>query len=104
MNSSLLLCTVKPSRLGFTLKGKNLLLLEQILSCQSEFLSRRKAKMKMTESFPVELYTWTIFFRLFFPSKTIPKNLDPSYKIDLDLLACLGRVNLMLKQTFIGLT
>ena len=27
-----------------------------------------------------------------FPSKTIKKNLDPSYKIDLDLWDCLGRV------------
>ena len=27
----------------------------------------------------------------FFPSKTIPKNLDPSYNMDLDLWDCFGR-------------
>ena len=32
----------------------------------------------------------------FFPSKTIQKNLDLSYKTDLDLWDCLGRVNLVL--------
>ena len=32
----------------------------------------------------------------FFPSKTIQKNLDLSYKKDLDLLDCLGRVKLVL--------
>ena len=29
-----------------------------------------------------------------FPSKTIPKNLDPSYKMELELGDCLGRLNL----------
>ena len=37
---------------------------------------------------------------VFFPSKTIPKNLDPSYKIDLDLWDCLGRIKLILQQNF----
>ena len=32
----------------------------------------------------------------FFPSKTIPKYLDPSYKMDLDLWDCLGREILVL--------
>ena len=32
-----------------------------------------------------------------------PKNLDPSYKTDLDLWDCLGRVKLVLCQNFIGL-
>ena len=32
----------------------------------------------------------------FFPSQTIPKFLDPSYKIDLDLWDCLGRIKLVL--------
>ena len=41
--------------------------------------------------------------QLLFPSKAIPKNLDPSYKINLDLGDCLGRVKIILKQNFIGL-
>ena len=32
----------------------------------------------------------------FFPSKTNPKNLDPSYKAVLDLCDCLGKVKLLL--------
>ena len=32
----------------------------------------------------------------FFPSQNNPKNLDPSYKMDLDLWDCLGRVKLVL--------
>ena len=38
-----------------------------------------------------------------FPSKTIPKDLDPSYKTDLDLWDCLGKVKLVLYQNFTGL-
>ena len=34
--------------------------------------------------------------QIFFPSKNNPKVLDPSYKTDLDLLDCLGRVKLVL--------
>ena len=32
----------------------------------------------------------------FFPSKKYPKDLDPSYKMDLDPSDCLGRVKLVL--------
>ena len=32
----------------------------------------------------------------FFPFQTNPKNLDPSYKMELDLGDCLGRVELVL--------
>ena len=39
----------------------------------------------------------------FFSFQNNPKNLDPSYKIDLDLWDCLGRVKLILQQNFIGL-
>ena len=39
----------------------------------------------------------------FFPSKNNSKNLDPSYKMDLDLWDCLGRVKLVLQKNFIGL-
>ena len=38
-----------PSKLGFTLKGKNLLLEEQILSFKSESQLRREGKMKLAE-------------------------------------------------------
>ena len=40
----------------------------------------------------------TIFLRLkegVFSFQNNPPNLDPSYKMDLDLLDCLGRVNLI---------
>ena len=39
----------------------------------------------------------------FFTIQNNPKNLDPSYKMDLDLWDCLGRVKLVLQQNFIGL-
>ena len=32
-----------------------------------------------------------------------PKNLDPSYKMDLDIFDCLGRVKLVFYQNFIGM-
>ena len=39
----------------------------------------------------------------FFSFQNNPKDLDPSCKMDLDLWDCLGRVNLVLLQNFIGL-
>ena len=41
----------------------------------------------------------TVFFlryKIFFSFKNNPKNLDPSYKMDLDLWDCLGRVKFVL--------
>ena len=38
-----------------------------------------------------------------FPSQNNPKNLEPSYKTDLDLWDSLGRVKLILLQNFTGL-
>ena len=35
-----------------------------------------------------------------FPSKTMPKNLDPSYKMDQDLWDCLGRVKFVIIVKF----
>ena len=32
-----------------------------------------------------------------------PKDLNPSYKMDLDLYDCFGRVKLIVQQNFIGL-
>ena len=40
---------------------------------------------------------------VFFSFQNNPKNLDPSYKTDLDLWDCLGRVKPVLQQNFIGL-
>ena len=48
----------------------------------------------------------TIFFGCkteFYSFKDNPKNLDPSYKIDLDLWDCVRRVKLAIKQNFIVL-
>ena len=39
----------------------------------------------------------------FFSFQNNPKDLDPSFKTDLDLWDCLGRVKLVLLQNFIGL-
>ena len=39
----------------------------------------------------------------FFSFQNIPKLLDPSYKMDLDLWDCLGRVIFVLQQNFVGL-
>ena len=62
----------------------------------------------MLTSFCLEIYARKILY--FFAYKTEffsflnkPKNLDPSYKKDLDLWDCLGRVKLLLQQNFIGL-
>ena len=40
---------------------------------------------------------------VFFSFQNNPKNLDPSYKMDLDLWDCLGRVKPVLQQNCIGL-
>ena len=39
----------------------------------------------------------------YFSFQNNPKDLDPSYKMDLDLWDCLGWVKLVLQQNFIGL-
>ena len=39
----------------------------------------------------------------FFPSKSVKKSLDPSYKMALDLWDSLERVKLVLQPNFIGL-
>ena len=41
---------------------------------------------------------WSLFY-----FQNDPKNLDPSYKMDLDLWDCLGRVKLILQQNYIEL-
>ena len=53
---------------------------------------------------------WSSLYRIssvirqsFFFFQNNPKDLDPSCKMDLDLLGCLGRVNLVLQLNFIGL-
>ena len=40
---------------------------------------------------------------VFFSFQNNPKNLDPCYKMDLDLWDCLERVKLILQQNCIGL-
>ena len=40
---------------------------------------------------------------VFFSFQNNPKNLDPSYKTDLDLWDCLGKVKPVLQQNCIGL-
>ena len=50
----------KPFQKGSTLKGKNLLLMEQILSSKSLSPLRREAKMIMTELLPLGVYPLTL--------------------------------------------
>ena len=52
--------------------------------------------LNMTEIMYFFAYKMELFF---FQNK--PKNLDLSYKMDLDLCDCLGRVNLILQYNFI---
>ena len=40
---------------------------------------------------------------VFFSFQNNPKNLDPSYKMDIDLSDCLGRIKVILEQNFMGL-
>ena len=54
-------------------------------------------------SFAAENYHISSVMSFFFFLLNNPKNLDPSYKMDLDLWDCLGRVKLVLWQNFIGL-
>ena len=48
-------------------------------------------------------YRISLVMRQSFSFQNNPKDLDPSYKMDLDLWDCLGRVKLILKQNFIAL-
>ena len=62
---------------------------------------RKKGKKKKNNlDIPYFFAYKTVFY---FPSNTIPKNLDPSHKMDLDLWDCLGRVKLVLQKNCIGL-
>ena len=45
----------------------------------------------------------SIIRQCFFPFQNDPNNLDPSYKMDLDLWDCLGRIKLILWQNLMGL-
>ena len=58
------------------------------------------------EQFQTCIKTIPYFFAykiVFFSFQNSPKNLDPSYKMDLGLWGCLGRVKLVLQQDCIGL-
>ena len=46
------------------------------------------------------IYCISSVIRQFFSFQNNPRNLDPSYKMDLDLWDCLGRVKLILQQNF----
>ena len=63
-----------------------------------EWLGELKKKQKK-KRFPYFFAYKTVFFSF----QNNPKNLDPSYKMDLDLWDCLGRVKPVLQQHCIGL-
>ena len=52
---------------------------------------------------PSSIYCISSVIRYSFSFQNNPKNLDLSYKTDLELWDCLGRVKLVLQQNFIGL-
>ena len=56
----------------------------------------------VTEANP-KRYRISSVIRQFFSFQNNPKNLDLSYKMDLNLWDCFGRVNLVLWQNFLGL-
>ena len=49
------------------------------------------------------LISWSLIRLIFFPFQNNLKNLDLSYKTDLDLWNCLGKVKLVFQQNFKGL-
>ena len=61
---------------------------------KSEILSH-SVRYGMYERVPILPYFFG-YKTEFFPFQNNPKDLDPSYKMDLDLWGCLGRVKLVL--------
>ena len=61
-------------------------------------MSSKFLNIGMPKIFTVIVLPYFIGYKreLFFPSKTIPKNLDPSFKMDLDIWDGLGRVKRIL--------
>ena len=73
---------------------------EKILSFKSRSPSTREAKKKMVAVFFQNFTNYRIssVIRWSFPFQNNPKTLDPSYKTDLDLWHCLGRVKLIIAK------
>ena len=70
----------------------------------------KTAEVLLLKVYPFTLDDFTQVTPYFFSYKTVsfffennPKNVDPSYKIDLDFWDCFERVKLVLQQNFIGL-
>ena len=63
--------------------------------------------IKRTSFVTSSLLPWIPYFFCykieFFSFQNNPKNLDPTYKMDLNLRDCLGRVKLTLQQNFTAL-
>ena len=69
-------------------------------------------KPEITEFYSTNHTFWNHYYLYLFIYSVIrqsfsfqnnPKDLDPSYKMDLDFWDCLGRVKLVLLQNFVGL-
>ena len=77
----------------------------------SETINLSSFKMQCINfKLPLQHKDWQVYLpyffaykMVFFPFQNNPKNLDPSYKMDLDFLYCLGRVKSILQQNCIGL-
>ena len=76
--------------------------MRQILLCVPSFKDQRSGELKPTIPGLVGLHlvqyhiSFVIRQRFFFSIQKNLKNLDPSYKMDLELWDCLGRVKLPL--------
>ena len=64
---------------------------------QSERAKKKKNKDQNVICF-IDLPYFFAYKTVFFSFQNNPKNLDPSYKMDLDLWDCLGRVKPVLQQ------
>ena len=74
-------------------------ILQNAMSCLSVIV---KETLLNTENLTKNKHI-SLVIRQSFSFQNNPKNLDPSYKMNLDLCDCLGKVKLVLQQNFIGL-
>ena len=63
-------------------------------------LNINTSKMHQDQYYMHSKYCISVVTRHFFPFQNNPKDLDSSYKTDLDLWNCLGRVKLVIQQNY----
>ena len=75
------------------------------LSCKTnpdfwDCFGRENSNQYLNYTRPIYIFVLYFFDYFFFPFQKNPKNLDPSYRMDLDLGDCLGIVKLILLRKF----